>query len=74
MALLATHWLDTLDRYSAMPLPRKASISSSGTFHCALSLLPIRLSSIKGLSSAGSTGSSEAATTIATTDSATTLR
>ena len=44
------------------------------TCHCAVALLPIRLSSTRGLSSAGSTGSSDAAATIASSDRATTLR
>ena len=74
MALLAIHWLDTLATYSATPLARKASIRNSGTCHWAVWLFLMRLSSTSGLSSAGSTGSREAAAIIARIDSTTTLR
>jgi len=74
MALLAIHWLETVETYSATPLARKASIRNSGTCHWATAFFLIRLSSTRGLSRAGSTGSREAAATIARRDRATTLR
>ena len=74
MALLAIHWLATFAAYSATPLARNDSTRAKGTHHCAWAFLAMRFWSTKGLSRPGNTGSSAAATTIASTDRATTER